>query len=238
MTIVRKPSVSRMHQSLGGPARFRHPLISRNLLPLGAHLTKGESNVFSWNPADKSIYIDLSGDNLTATAIVRSGEYAVRANKARGAEGENWYFEVLLGAGCASTRSFQIGLMTSEGSLATGTGKPSNCAAYDIRGYKYLSGAFTSITPTSTQGDVISVAWSSKLGRLWWAKNGVWMQSGDPANDINPMYSTSSLIGERYPAVSFYGIHVVARTSALILRLRPSDFSFPPPARFRAWNRV
>ena len=129
-----------------------------------------------------------------------------------------------------------IGLMTSTGSLTTGVGKPSGCASYDIRGYKYLSNSYTAIALSATQGDVIGCAWDSDAGKIWWAKNNTWMQSGDPASAANPMYTNAVLIATLFPAISFYGGHVVANTSAMTGRFIASDFAYSPPSGFSAWE--
>lgn len=190
----------------------------------------------TWNSADKSYSIALDSTLRNATAMYATGEYAARATLSRGASGGKWYFEVLLGADCSSARSFQIGLMPAAASLASGAGKSTGCTAYDLRGYKYLAGSPIAISPSATQGDVIGVAWDSGSGKVWWAKNNTWMQSGNPGTGAAPMYTNSALVSTLYPAISFYGPHAVAGSSTMIGRWHGGEFSYSPPSGFSAWG--
>jgi len=189
---------------------------------------------YTWNPDDRSAAIALSGNNLIATALVASGEYAVRATAPRAAG--KWYFEVLLGSACSSGASFQIGLMTASASLATGVGKSTGCAAYDLRGYTFLSNGYVGGRPTAATNDVIGVAWDSVAGKIWWAKNNAWMLSGDPAAGTNPVYTNAVLTASLFPAVGFFGPHATAGVSALIGQLNPGGLSYAPPAGFSAYG--
>lgn len=191
--------------------------------------------VATWNPDDKSLSIALSGGNLIASPLVKSGEYAARGTTSKGSSGGKWYFEVLLGESTAG-KSIMIGLMNAAASLANGVGKATVGTAYDLRGYKYLSNSYTSGPPSSTTGDVIGVAWDSAEGRIWWSKNNIWMQSGDPSNNTSPMYTSATLINVLYPAVSFYGPQIVVNSTSLSARFKEADFSYAPPTGFLPWG--
>ena len=69
-------------------------------------------------------------------------------------------------------------------------------------GYKYNSGTnggglYGSVTYTTD--DVIGVAVDMDAGRLWFSKNGVWVNSGDPTNPNDTNDATAAAAGSNSP---------------------------------------
>jgi hypothetical protein len=66
-------------------------------------------------------------------------------------------------------------------------------AVWDSRGYIYRTGAsvYDPTGNTFTSGDIISCAFDVDTGEIWWAKNGVWHFSGDPAAGTTPKFTAS-----------------------------------------------
>lgn len=142
------------------------------------------SSVNTWNPADKSANISLTGGNLTASASSASVG-GVRGHVITG----KYYFEVT----CAGTVADSgVGLAT----LAADLTGPSRIAGVNVANgavfmgtifYYYISTAFVS-------GDIVCVAADLPNNTIWFRKNGdLWNNSStaDPATNtggINMMW--------------------------------------------------
>ena len=119
----------------------------------------------------------LSEGNLRITTtggFFKGGTFAPSSGK--------WYFE-----GYAETVGAQMSISFADYS-AIQTGYPyvgylSGGGLHQING-NALDAAGTH--PTWTSGDIISCAIDIDAGKIWWAKNGVWIDSGDPAAGTNP----------------------------------------------------
>ena len=134
----------------------------------------------TWNPADKHANIVLSNGDLTAAT---SG--SVTWINVRGTVGKTtgkWYWEVTLQN---HRNGSLIGVTIAGTSLSVNLGTDANSYLYRAEGIKYCAGSSSGID-TATVGDVISIALDLDAGKIWFAKNGVWLESGDPANGTNP----------------------------------------------------
>jgi hypothetical protein len=82
---------------------------------------------------------------------------------------------------------------------------------------------------TFTTGDIISVAVDMSAGKIWWGKDGVWQDSGDPAAGTGAPYS--NLTGTVYPVVYVRG-DGAGGTSEAIIHFDSSDWSYSAPTDF------
>ncbi|MDP6586163.1 MAG: hypothetical protein QF535_16045, partial [Anaerolineales bacterium] len=66
-------------------------------------------------------------------------------------------------------------------------------AVWDSRGYIYRTGGndYDPTGNTYASGDIISCAFDVDTGKIWWAKNGVWHFSGNPAAGTTPKFTAS-----------------------------------------------
>ena len=177
----------------------------------------------TWNPADKDPNIVLSGGNLIATTNA-NGWDSVRSNLSVSAG--KWYFEVtatLLTDGYAA-----IGIADSGVPLGAEIGMDPDGYGYrGLSGDKINNSVWTPYGDVFVTGDVISVALDMDVGKIWWAKNGVWQASGDPAAGTNEAYSGIS--GPFFAALSLY-----YNTWAVTANFGASAFSHAVPAGFRS----
>jgi hypothetical protein len=145
----------------------------------------------TWNPADKDATITLSNNDLTATG---TGNGIVRANTDVSAvSGVKWYFEVTVGD---IGSSIHIGIANVSETYFLGSS--ANGWSYENNGDKN-NGSSSSFGDSYTTGDVIGIC-GSGLGKIWFAKNNVWQNGGDPENSTNEAFNTVS--GTVYPSVS------------------------------------
>lgn len=81
-----------------------------------------------------------------------------------------------------------------------------------------------------TTGDIISTALDMTNGKVWWAKNGTWQASGDPAAGTNPAYSslTGTLMNE-YGCANTTGNTITGNWGA-------SAFAYTTTSGFGAWT--
>jgi hypothetical protein len=180
-----------------------------------------------WNPSDKNAEISLSNNNLTATKTTSNSLKSVRANASIPHTG-SMYFEVLAVSVTVSTFAL-VGVGTGSASLASFVGNDANgWGYYEDTGQKYTNNVASSYGSSwPTDGTVIGVAF--KNGSVWFAKNNVWQNSGDPAANTGAAFT--GITGTIYPMLSLYRgasspVHVMTG------RFRVSDLSYSPPSGF------
>lgn len=174
----------------------------------------GFDNVF--NPNDAGGGITLSNANRTVnTSIAGNG---VRANS--GVSSGKYYWEITIntiGGG------FRVGAGTSSANLNGYVGNDYNGYGYHSDGETSYGAITSSYGDTFTTGDVIGVALDMDNGRIFFSKNGVWQNSGDPVAGTNPAYS--SISGTYYPMVS-------PGSTATATGKMSGVFAYTPPTGF------
>jgi hypothetical protein len=99
-------------------------------------------------------------------------------------------------------------------------------------GNKYSSGGgAASYGSTYTTNDVIGIAYDATNGKIWWAKNGTWQASGDPAAGTNAAYS--GITGDAYAYITDRN---VLQTCVVSANFGQRPFSYTPPTGFKALN--
>lgn len=178
----------------------------------------------TWNPDDKNSNIALSNSNLTATASANANGI-VRATGSKTAG--KFYFEVTI-ANFVSSQAVAIGVATPSESL-TNSLLASNSWGYWDDGTVWHGFADSSTGVPFTTDDVVGVAVDMDAGKLWWSKNGAWLQGGDPATGSTPKYS--NLAGNTiFPAAS------VTSTNNAVTANFGGPFSYPIPSGFSSWG--
>lgn len=181
----------------------------------------------TWNPADKDASISLSNANRTATKTGSPGEVSVRATVGIAATSKG-YFEIRTD----TLGNFQlIGVGTASATLASFVGSDANgWAYYQDTGEKYHSNSPVAYGASwKTVGDVIGVAFDN--GKVWFAKNGTWQNSGNPAAGTGEAFS--GITGTVYPMLS---VQAISPQDSVTARFASADFTQTPPAGFPAWG--
>lgn len=210
------------------------------LTGIGGFMSGGGGGVVlptvTWNPSDKDSSITLSGSDLTATKGGTAALKSVRATRGI-ADTDNGYFEIVVVQDGFNAPFMLVGVATASLSLGSYVGSDTNSwGYYQDTGQKYTNSTGASYgagwgTGGAGNGVVIGVAF--KNGKLWFAKNGTWQNSGDPAAGTGEAFS--GITGTLYPTMSLYR-HDFPNQHSVTGRFRTSAFAYAPPSGFSPWG--
>lgn len=182
----------------------------------------------TWNPADKSSNISLSNGDRTA-ACSTAAQSLVRATTARSTG--KYYFEVVADSVAASgTLGYVIGVAAAAVATNVYVGSTATSVGWRRSGGYLMNGSSTG-SDTYVTGDIIGIAIDFATRGVWFAKNGVWQSTGNPAagTGANRTYPNPTTM---IPAMSFNNATVQQGTG----RFKLADFSYAPPSGFSAWE--
>lgn len=179
----------------------------------------------AWNPDDKDWELSLSNGDLTAT-MDANGPGGVRATESKSSG--KWYWEITINI----INTTRVAVGTSSASLAIHTGNDVNGYGYNsIDGYKWTNNSGVAYGDSFIGDAVISVALDMDNGKVWFAKDGIWQASGDPAAETNEAFS--GLSGAIFPMVSIY-----QTDRGVTANFGASAFSYSIPSGFTAYEGV
>ena len=143
-----------------------------------------KNNFVTMNSNNKSGCTLSNGNLTTADATSNGGQ----VYSTMGSNTGKWYYEAHITAVGASG-----GHLIGINPLRRPAGNHQNRTVYRSNGDVYNDSGVVAQSGTSyTTGDIIGVAWDADNKNLWFAKNGSWVYSGDPANGTNPAVTSSS----------------------------------------------
>jgi hypothetical protein len=168
---------------------------------------------------------------LTGTAAGNSqriGTMAVSSGK--------WYYETTLTT-LPSTQDPLVGFTEINNASAVSQYPGEAASSYSIYQFstntflkKVNANTFTNTNTTvASQGDILGVALDLTSGKIWFSKNGAWVDSGDPATGANAQFT--GLSGTFVPAVRGTG-QVATTTISCNFGQRP--FAYTAPTGFKA----
>lgn len=179
--------------------------------------------IHSWNSADKSATITLSGSNLTATKG-STGLGGVRSTANFGTR--KVYFEIDP-AGTIDA-DFGIGVAMSTATLTNLLGG-TNSVAYYNNGEVWTNNVIASTIATWTASDIICVAWDGSAELIWFRVNGGnWNNSGT----ANPATGTGGISCAHFTAAVFAVFQARTATGAVTANFGASAFSQTVPSGF------
>jgi hypothetical protein len=183
------------------------------------------TNWCTLNPND-SFLQTVSNGNLVSSNTNNVSTPGIRASMAMSSG--KWYWEITCGV-FTTLSTWMIGVADSyqKISIANYTSS-SSYLYYSNNGQKY-NGSGTSYGATYTTGDVIGVAYDADNGKIWFAKNNTWQNSGDPAAGTGEAYS--GITGDKSPYVGT-GLYQVES----IWNFGQRAFAYTPPTGFKALN--
>jgi|SRR6516162_626505 len=203
---------------------------SQPLLWVGAG---GYTSTTTWNPADASVSISLSGGNLIATAGA-TGDMAVRATNFY-SSGKH-YFEVTVGSTYAGGDTGP-GIMTFAAARDTfGQNATGGVIVYPA-GAIYYNGSPAGLNiGAQSAGNIIGVAVDLTNMKIWYRlQTGSWNGSGtdNPATNTGGL-SISTVFGSAaaYPVQAF-GPSASGSTSTV--NFGATTFVNGPPSGFTSW---
>jgi hypothetical protein len=176
-------------------------------------------NYATWNPLDQ-LDGSLANGNLDSTTGTVGGS---NCRGTFGMSSGKWYFECtpITNGGIAN-----IGISVFPG-LDAKNGTFYTYQADD--GNKATNSGSTAFGSTYTTNDVIGVAFDASAGKVWFAKNGTWQASGNPASGTNEAYSSIST-----PAFPFLSDRNVSQTCTVVLNAGQRPFAYTAPSGFKA----
>jgi len=199
-------SVSATDTGIGGEIRGNYCTL--NPLKKGSSLTFANGN------------LDQSGSgqfqHSTSTFVLTTGK---------------WYFEIthLVGEG-----NSVVGLVNAAGLRANEEasnylGQTANGYGFYANGQLINSGSFSGTwgTDWSATGSVIGCAFDADTGKIWFAYNGTWQASGNPATGANPAFTASNHNG-LCPAGRTYS------SGQLAFNFGQRSWAYAAPAGFKA----
>lgn len=173
----------------------------------------------TWNSADKSAQITLSGGDLIATNASASGTFSGVRSTDSHTTGK-WYFELTLGSGNTNA---MVGFGTS-GVVLTASfpgGNADGQGYYQADGNKWTGGSGTAYGATYAAGDVIGVAIDLDGDTCNFYKNGADQGS----------ISISGIAGAVFACVSIY-----AAPASITANFGASAWAGSLPSGYTAWD--
>lgn len=154
----------------------------------------------TWNPADKSANLTLSGGNLTVTYTGSSGQSAVRSVASHSSG--KLYYEHKITNGTAATDT--TGIANSTAVLSNFVGSNLNGCGVAGDGHVYINGSAVATIQTWANGDTISIAVDIGGQLIWFRTNaGNWNNnvSNDPATGVGGISISTLNAGPYFAAV-------------------------------------
>ena len=138
-------------------------------------------------------YVTLSNGNLQYVDTTTAGSFQAAYSTMYATSGK-YYFEATIAA--ASGTSYPLVGSTSPpvsiNSYIEKTATGYQGYGYVFDGTKATNDTYTAFGAAYTAGDTVSVAVDIDAGKVWFAKNGTWQASGDPATGANSAFNIVS----------------------------------------------
>jgi hypothetical protein len=139
-----------------------------------------------------------------------------------------WYWEITVGANTS------VGLIKSSvgqanswpGDSVYGSG---GSYGYAPDGQKVTNSSYSAYGIAHTNGNIIGVAYDADNGKLFFALNGTWQASGNPAAGTNAAFT--SITGEFSPGLGYWGGSTTNVNSA---NFGQRPFAYTAPSGFKA----
>jgi hypothetical protein len=179
-------------------------------------------NMPNWNPYTSNAtlsaaLLDAAGSNLGARATIPADTGKI-------------YFE---GYSASTGTNAGFGMATLAAVLDTNPFWESNSYGFkNTTGQLMNNGAYTAWAAAGTPAtDIVQVAFDAATRKLWFGRNGTWLQAGDPVTGANPAFTLAS--GQLY-FPTFEGDN--PWSCSLNLGQRP--FVYAPPSGFTAFGET
>jgi hypothetical protein len=152
-------------------------------------------NYCTLNPLDASTYSAVSNGLLEHKSTDNAGYIVSTTGTIFVATGK-WYFEAYLAGLYALIGITQEDTNRVLGAANFGAGTGSVSAGYYYNGTKLQNGVYSPYGDAYSNTDIIGVAFDLDNDKIWFSRNGVWQNSGDPVNGTNPAFS--NIAGRAY----------------------------------------
>jgi hypothetical protein len=192
------------------------------------------ASAVTWNPADKSSRVTLSGGNLTARKTAGTTSTWDMARATQGLSSGKRYFEVLCVRISGTDSNIMVGIAKSTAPLDTASGFPGGDAngygMYLLNGNKFNAGSSSAYSTAWDGNTTIGVAVDFTAGKVWLANENTYGGGGNPSAGTGEAFS--GLSGTFFPAASMLNGNVFDCTGRFTL----ASFTYAPPSGFSAWE--
>lgn len=190
------------------------------------------SNFCTLNPLHRGTASFAKNGNLTYYSDT-STSYSIMGCSIAVSSGK-WYWELKCISGATPTATGIMGSSVSNSSLNTYLANLSTGYVYISNGYKGNNNVQVPYGDTITYGDTIGVALDLDNGAIYFSKNGVWQNSGDPTSGATATGAAyTGLSGEFVPAVSDHGGAGVTEGD---INFGQRPFKYTPPTGYKKLN--
>lgn len=200
-------------------ARFIAPTFLRMA---ASYSPSGGTTYTTWNPLDKDSAITLSNGDLTATC---TGGSHPRVRAVDGKTSGKYYWEFTPTDNASGNNV--VGVANTSSPIVGYLGYDANSWGWLGAGLSRNNGSNGPTVSTWTNGDVLGIAVDLGAGKIWFAKNGTWQNSGDPAAGTGAIWS--NLSGTIKPACSIYDSN-----ADITANFGASAFTYSAPSGFAA----
>ena len=197
------------------------------------------ANYGVYNPLNKFSSTTITNGNLLVTNGSSGDGWSTTGSTFAFPQTGKWYAEFTI-VNRPFSGSTGIGIVPSNINFLNQSGDSARFAwgrvYFDnsgIIGPNNASVQNTTQAPTYTTGDIISVAFDSDNGTVWWAKNGTWTNSGNPATGTNPAYT--GLTATAFP-MGFVITSEGYSSSQIAGNWGQQPFTYTPPSGFVRMN--
>jgi hypothetical protein len=177
----------------------------------------------------RAVLPTLSEANLKATVGGSNGDAIVYGTM--GVSSGKWYWEITPTTVDAVYESMGVNDFVLPPNASSVTG--ANWLVYQVGG-QFQNGTNPAVTGSAygnsfTSNDVIGIALDMDNGKIFFSKNGVFQNSGDPVAGTNP--AASGLSGIKYPVQYFWSAN-----SVRVINYGQRPFTYTPPTGFVRLN--
>lgn len=180
----------------------------------------------TWDTLNKSSGIVLTGGDLTASDGGSSSYEKTRCTS--GISSGKFYWELAI-VTLANTGDIFLGIVESSVVMNNSTWATTGHVGCRGTGQAYNEGTPGPSLSSFSSGDTIMVAYDRSAGKIWFGKNGVWLNSGDPAAGTNPVFSGAAATGTWYALFSTDNTSGEAKVTA---NFGGSAFAYTIPSGF------
>lgn len=186
-------------------------------------------NYPTFDPFSGDSTVTLSEGNLKTTALSNVAQAGVQRYANVGVKSGKWYWE------CTNVLQGSVGTVVgATNDNITTTGAAGQRGWWSYTGDKWNIGSTTAYGSTWTTNDIASVALDVDSGKIWFAKNGTWQASGNPAAGTNAAFT--DLAAGNGPWFPFVRNTQGTVGSQIACNFGQRAFSYTPPSGFVALN--
>lgn len=191
---------------------------------------------------DGCLLVGATGEDAKRVTTNTSGSAvgSVMANRPPGHD--KWYCEFVMEDDGTQPTSAFVGCTEDNQIMQNHTiGQNSgNSSSWSAAGNYYSEGTTITHVGGYVQGDVVMMACDDTTGEIWFGRNGIWNDGGDPANGTNPAI-TQTVTLPRRPAAkpfAFGGIIKLVVVGGECKYIAPAGFEYAgsPKLQHRYWR--